>query len=104
MSVRELYNSLVSDPNYCGLKYAWDEDGKIIISDSTMRSLLPQQLKQMAARYKVMCGYECCIYAKSTHSSFLAWLDRYLKKIKDKIQNAQIRRSGEKANSHIYNI
>ena len=45
MSVRELHNSLVSDPNDGGLKYARDEYGKIIISDSTLRALLPPQLK-----------------------------------------------------------
>ena len=43
VSVRELHNSLVSDPNDGGLKDARDEDGKIIISDSILRSLLPPQ-------------------------------------------------------------
>ena len=56
VSVRELRNRLVSYPNDGGLKDARDEDGKIIISDSTLRSLLPPQLKHMSARYKVMCG------------------------------------------------
>ena len=55
----------------------------------------------MSARYKIMCGCECCIYAKSMHSSLLSRSDRYLKKLKDKIPNAQSRRSGEKAH-HIY--
>ena len=77
MSVRELHNILVSDPNYGGLKDARDEDGKIIISDSTLRSLLPPQLKQMSAHYKIMCGCECCISAKSIHSSLLSCRDRY---------------------------
>ena len=45
VSVRELHNSLVSDPNDGGVKYSRDEDGKIIISDSTSRSLLLPQLK-----------------------------------------------------------
>ena len=76
MSVREQHNGLVSDPNYGGLKDARDENSKIIISDYTLRSLLPPQLKQMSARYKVMCGCECCISAKSIHSSFLSWRDR----------------------------
>ena len=71
VSVRELHNILVSDPNDGGLKNARDEDGNIIISDSTLRSLLPPQLKQMSARYKIMCGCECCISAKSIHSSLL---------------------------------
>ena len=88
MSVRELHNSLVSDPNDGGLKDARDEYGKSIISDSTLCSLLPPQLKKMSARYKIMCGCECCISAKSIHSSLLSWRDRYLKNssIKAKMQ------------------
>ena len=96
MSVGELHNSLVSDPNNGGLKYARDEDGMIIISDYTLRSLLPPQLKQMSAQYKFMCGCECYISSKSIHSSLLSWRYRYLEKLKDRSQNAQIRRSGEK--------
>ena len=46
MSVRELHNILVSDPNDGGLKIARNEDSNIIISDSTLRSLLPPQLKK----------------------------------------------------------
>ena len=103
MSVRELHNSLVSYPNDGGLKDARDEDGKIIISDSTLRSLLPPQVKQMSAHYKIMCGCECCISAKSIHSSLLSWRDRYLKKLKDQSQNYHIRRSSEKAH-HIYTL
>ena len=101
MSVKELHNSLVSDPNDGGLKDARDENGKIIISDSTLHSLLPPQLKQMSARYNIMWGFECCISAKMIHSLLLSWRDRCLKKLKDKIQNTQSRRSGEKAH-HIY--
>ena len=82
LSVRELQNILVSDPNYGGLKDARYEDGKNIISDSTLRSLLPPQLKQIFARYKIMCGCECCISTKSIHSSLLSFSDRHLKKLK----------------------
>ena len=82
VSVRELHNSLVSDPNDGGLKDARDEDGKIITSDSTLCALLPPQLKIISARYKIMCGCESCISAKSIHYSLLSWRDRYLKKLK----------------------
>ena len=41
VSVREIQNSLVNDPNDGGMKDARDEDGNIIISDSTLRLLLP---------------------------------------------------------------
>ena len=79
VSLRELHKSLVSDPNDHGLKDASDEDGKIIISDSTLHLLLPPQLKKMSAHYKIMCGCEYCISPKSIHSSLLSWRDRYLK-------------------------
>ena len=66
--VRELHNTLVSDSNDGVIKGARNKYSNIIISDYTLRSLLPLQRKQMSARYKIMCGYECCIYAKSIHS------------------------------------
>ena len=56
VSVRELHNILVSDTNDGGLKYSRDEDDNIIISDSKFCSLFPPQLKQMYARYKIICG------------------------------------------------
>ena len=59
VSVRELHNSLVSDPNDGCLKDSRDKYGKIIVSDSTLLSLLPPQLKQMSTGYKIMCGCEC---------------------------------------------
>ena len=101
VSVRELHNILLSDPNNGGLKDARYEDDNIIISYSTLRSLLPPQLKQLSVRYTVMCGCERCIYDKSIYSSLLSCRDRYLEKLKDKIHNYQSRRSGEKAH-HIY--
>ena len=68
VSVREPHNSLVSDPDGGGIKNSRDEDNNIIISDSTLCPLLPYQLKQMSARYKVMCGCEYFISDKSIHS------------------------------------
>ena len=77
VSVRELYNKLVSATIDGGPKEARDEDDNIIISDSTLCSLLPPQLKQMPSRYKVMCGCECFISVKIMHSSLPSWRDRY---------------------------
>ena len=47
VSVREIHNRLVSDPNDVGLKYDRDEDDNINISDSKFHSLLPPQLKKI---------------------------------------------------------
>ena len=91
VTVRELHNSLVNDPNYGGLKDARDEDDNIIISGSTLHSMLPPQFKKMSACYKVMCGCECCISDKVIRSSLLSWRGRYLKnsKIKAKILKSE---------------
>ena len=67
VSVRELHNSLFCDPVDGGIKETRDEENNSIINDSTLRSLLPPQLKNSSI-CNVMCGYECCISAKSIHS------------------------------------
>ena len=46
----ELHNILLSDPNDVGLKDSMDEDDNIIISDSTLRLLLPPKLNLISGR------------------------------------------------------
>ena len=70
-----------------GLKEARDEENNIIISVLTLLSILPPQPKKMSVRYKVMRGYECCIYANRIRSPLLSWRDWYLKKFKDEKNN-----------------
>ena len=67
VSVRELHNSLVSDPNDGGIKDDRDGDDNVIISHYILRSLLLPQLKKMSERYKVMCGCECFISDNNIH-------------------------------------
>ena len=55
VSVRELHKSFVSDSNDGGIRDARYEYVNIIISDSTLLSLLPPQVKQISARYRIMC-------------------------------------------------
>ena len=43
----EIQNSLVSDTEDCGLKEVREAENDIIISNSTLRSLLPPQLKNV---------------------------------------------------------
>ena len=56
---RELHNIMVSTPEEGGLKEAGDEDNNIIISDYTLRSILPPQLNKMYVWYNTVCGCEC---------------------------------------------
>ena len=54
VSVRELNNKLVSATIDGGLKESRDEEDNINISDSTLRSILPPQLKK-CHQYKRLC-------------------------------------------------
>ena len=61
VSVWELRNILVSDPEYGGLKEEIDVENNIIISDSTLRSLFPPQLKTIQHDTR-SCGVFNVIY------------------------------------------
>ena len=74
-----------------GLKEARGAENNTIISDSTLRNILPPQLNKMTCRYKVMCGCECFVFSKSMHSYLLKWLDFRLKQLNDRSHNAQNR-------------
>ena len=50
VSVRKIHNNLVSNTIDGVLKEARDEDDNIIISDSTLRSLLPPRLRKFSSR------------------------------------------------------
>ena len=86
---------MVIPPEEGGPKEARYSENNIMIRDSTLCSIIPPQLKNMSAQYKVMCGCECCISEKHIRSLLLLWRDHYLKKIKSIIQHAQKQRSGE---------
>ena len=95
VSVIELHNIMVISPEEGVIKEARDADNNIIISDSTLRNFLPPILKNMSSQCKVMCGYECFLSSKNINSFPLTWHDHHMKHLKDRIQDAQNRRSGE---------
>ena len=49
VSVRKLHNKVMIPSEEGGPEEAWDEDNHIIISDSTLKSILPPQLKNMTS-------------------------------------------------------
>ena len=59
VSVWELHNIMVITPEEGGIKEVRYVDNNIIISDYTLQSIMPSQLKKMSARYKVVCVCEC---------------------------------------------
>ena len=73
------------------VKEGIDTDNSIIIIDTTLRTIIPPQIKKMSACYKVMCGCKCCISTKIMHSSLLSLRDSYFKKLKYTSQNKKLR-------------
>jgi hypothetical protein len=80
ISVRELHNWLVGPVEDGGLASARDANGKVLISDTALRYLLPPQLRKMTPGHKQMCGCEICIVAKSLQGSLNMWRHREVKK------------------------
>ena len=75
ISIWELHNGLVSDPVYGGLKEARDAENNIIISDSTLRSLLPPQSNNIITIQGHMWLWTLYIYQKYTFIiTIMAWL------------------------------
>ena len=95
VSIWELHHKMVSPPEEGVLKEARDADNNIISINSTLRNMLPPQLKKISEQYKLMCGCDCFITAKIIHYYLLSCWDCHLKQLKDQIQNAQNWRSGE---------
>ena len=54
--IQELHNIIVIPPEEGLRKDSRDADNNIIISDSTIRTILPPQIKKVSVRYKVVCG------------------------------------------------
>ena len=84
LSTQELDNSMVIPPKEGGPKEARYEENNIITSDYMLRKIISPRINKISATYKVMCGYECWIFAKSMHSYLLSWNNCYLKNLKTK--------------------
>jgi hypothetical protein len=66
ISVRELHNKMVSDVIDGGLANARNLNGKVTVSDTTLRRIIKQdipQLRRASSRHKQMCGCVTCITA-----------------------------------------
>ena len=80
--VRELHNLLVAPLAQGGLSQSRDTDGKIVVSDTTLRRIIKRdlpQLRRMSMRHKQMCGCEICISMHSMHKSLNAFRQRLVR-------------------------
>ena len=85
--VRELHNDLIELPppegRGGGLPEARDESGKIVISETALRSLVAAMkiLKPMTQRHKMMCGCEICIVIDQMQRSLNTFRVRLRRKL-----------------------
>ena len=71
ISVRELHDDLIGPPPK-GLPSVYDSSTqKLLVSESTLRAMLPPQLRRMTNAQKEICGCECCITTKLLHQALL---------------------------------
>jgi hypothetical protein len=62
--IRELNNSMVGPVEEGGLEDARNSEGKVVISNTTLRTIIKEdlpQLRRSTERYKQMCGCETCL-------------------------------------------
>jgi hypothetical protein len=78
--VRELHNDLIEPPERGGFVEAW-QDGKVIISDTSLRRLLPKELRPATERHKQMCCCETCMSPRMLQSSLNAFRPRWSKRL-----------------------
>ncbi len=80
--VRELQNDMLLPVNKGGFAGALDESGAIIISDTTLRKLLPKELRPATETHKQLCGCVFCITAALLQKTLNAFRLRSLKQRK----------------------
>ena len=67
-SLRELHNDLLAESSE-GFPDAYGKDGRVIISDTSLRALMPPNIKKYTNKYKETCGYKICILMKCFQNS-----------------------------------
>ena len=85
--VRELHNDLLKPVEEGGLAEARDDDGRALISDTALRSMMPEQLRRATERHKRMCGCETCITVRSLQQTLNAWRKRHINKLKTQLHS-----------------
>ena len=111
VSICELHNYLISESSIYKLKEEIDDiTGNILISDTALHALMPNNDLKITDSYKQMCGCKICVIIYSMQASlnfyWLENLNQLMKQARDK--GGRIAHSGvdatEKANSYANNV
>jgi hypothetical protein len=77
-SVRDIHNQMVA--NFPAAK---NYQGKVLISDTMLRQLMPRNLSRMTDSHKEMCGCEPCIITKLFLQTIVSWTRKYVTHLKE---------------------
>ena len=100
-SMRQLQNELIASPDDGGLLGDRQADtNDVIISDTTICSLVPPQLRPMKENHKMMCGCAICNTSKYFQGSLNAWRRKKLKIMKDKADDSRGSKEDELTQSY----
>jgi hypothetical protein len=90
--VRELHNDMLMPINKGGFAGVRNEDGKIIILDTTLRKLSPIELRPATETHKQLCGCKLCNTATSLQKTLNAFRSRTLKQLQESVNRAVLPR------------
>ena len=79
--IRKLHAHMIKPQEEGGLKEVIDDNGKVIVSESSLRKILPRNIKPMSKQKRVLCGCEACITADLLQLSLNAWQQKHLKRL-----------------------
>jgi hypothetical protein len=75
-SVRDIHTELIKPVDQGGFAGAYNEEGKLIISDTALRNMLPKNISRMSDSQKQMCGCEICLNGNSMMMALNSWRGR----------------------------
>ena len=111
VSICEIHNDLIYESIIYLLKKAIDESsGKILVSDTALRSLMPNNARKMTDRYKQMCGFKICVIICSIQESLNNYPLKHLNLFREQVsyKGGRIALSGvdatEKDNSYANDV
>ena len=82
-SVRKLHSDLIADVPECT-----SSDGKVIVSDTKLRALIPPEVNRMTLRYKQMCGCLDCLSIDMYHEAYYRFKRVVLKVLKQQLDDS----------------
>ena len=90
LPIRELHAQMIKPQEHGGLNEVRDDNGKVIVSEYSLRKILPKNIKPMSKQKRLLCGCESCITADLLQSSLNAWRQKHLKRL-EHVMNSRSR-------------